>query len=90
MKTISIDQAQKQLSELSRRLSDHGGTDVYWITDHGKPTLVMMSFERYREIEETLECLGDKRLLDGIEQSRKDIDSGRVLNEEDADAAIGW
>jgi PHD/YefM family antitoxin component YafN of YafNO toxin-antitoxin module len=90
MEQITLHAAREKLPELSRSMAEHRGSECYAITDHGNTTMVVMSVEMFRQVEDTLECQSDGNLMDSIRRSREDVAAGRVLSEDEADAAIGW
>ncbi|MBI3795169.1 MAG: type II toxin-antitoxin system Phd/YefM family antitoxin [Nitrospinae bacterium] len=71
-KTMPIIEARKKLNRLSTELNNE--FQVVEITRHGKSVLAVMSWDGYESIVETLEIMGDARLMSelkkGIEESR--------------------
>ncbi|MEK7119320.1 MAG: type II toxin-antitoxin system Phd/YefM family antitoxin [Patescibacteria group bacterium] len=59
----------------------------FTITHRGKPLVVMMSQEEFEGWQETLEIMGDKKLLASLTRSMK---SKKVYTKEQADTLIGW
>ncbi len=59
----------------------------FTITHRGKPLVVMMSQEEFEGWQETLEIMGDKKLLASLTRSMK---SKKVYTKEQADTFIGW
>lgn len=49
------------------------------ITVDGEPRLVVMSFEKYDGLMETLEILSDPEMVKDIEEGLKDIEEGRTV-----------
>lgn len=90
METLPLKDACKQLPEISRRMSQDEGSDVYTITDEGRPTLVVMSFEQWQSLEETIEIQSDEELMSALRRSALDVAEGRVISEEEADELLGW
>lgn len=54
------------------------------ITVDGQPRLVVMSFDKYDGLMETLDIMSDPALVKDIEEGIKDIEEGRVVSWEDA------
>ena len=48
------------------------------ITVDGQPSLVVMSFEKYEGLMETLEIMSDPQMVKDIEEGIKDIEAGRM------------
>jgi len=53
------------------------------ITKNGEPVGVMMCMSRYEALLETIEILGDKEILQSLEESKKDFASGRVFDHDE-------
>jgi prevent-host-death family protein len=57
------------VSDLRRKTSDvisavHGKTDVIFITQHGRPAVVLMDYARYEQLMAELEDLSDQASLE--------------------------
>jgi len=48
------------------------------ITRNGRPAAVMLSADEYESLEETLEILQDKELMDALKRSEADVRAGRL------------
>ena len=48
------------------------------ITSHGKTKAVLVNADELEGLEETLEVLRDKRAMESIARSKKDIKAGRI------------
>jgi prevent-host-death family protein len=53
------------------------------ITRNGRPSAVMLSADEYESLEETLEILQDKELLEALRKSEDDVRAGRLTSLED-------
>jgi PHD/YefM family antitoxin component YafN of YafNO toxin-antitoxin module len=72
-------EARKKLTALPDELKHDGEIDVVEVTRRGKPVLAMMPWELYEAIAETLEVLGDERLLAGLRQSIREIEQEKTI-----------
>ena len=50
------------------------------ITRNGRPAAVMLSADEYESLEETLEILQDKDLMDALKRSEADVRAGRLTS----------
>ena len=48
------------------------------VTKHGRPAVVMLSVDDLESLEETLEILSDRQLMDEIREGQADIAARRV------------
>jgi prevent-host-death family protein len=48
------------------------------ITKHGRPAVVMLSLDDLESLEETLEILSDRGLMDAIGEAEADVMAGRL------------
>lgn len=80
MKTIPIIQARKRLTSLPEEFEKEPQTGAVAVTRRGKPVLAVMSWDLYEAISETLEIMGDQKLMNALAKSVKDIESGKTLS----------
>lgn len=73
---IPLGAVKNRLSEVVERIGREHGRVV--VTKHGQPAAVILSVEDLESLEETLEILGDPRLLEAIKRSEEDVRKGRV------------
>ena len=81
---ITIPQAQNILPQFPGLLGN-----AEWsipLTHDGKPVMVLMSWELFQSIEETLEIMGDQELMESLRNSIEDIAAGRLTSVEDVGA----
>ena len=60
------------VSDLRRKTSDvinavHGKTDVIYITQHGRPAVVLVDYARYEQLMAELEDLSDQASLEAAQ-----------------------
>ena len=53
------------------------------ITVDGQPSLVVMSFEKYDGLIETLDIMSNPQMVKDIEEGIKDIEEGRIVSWEE-------
>jgi PHD/YefM family antitoxin component YafN of YafNO toxin-antitoxin module len=46
------------------------------ITKHGRPAVVLLSIEDLESLEETLEVLGDRRLIEDLREAEAEVQAG--------------
>ncbi len=73
---VPLSQAKARLSSLVRKIREEHGT--YGITHRGKPEGVLLSFEEYETLIETLEILSDRELMASIDRGLADEKAGRL------------
>lgn len=87
--TLPIMEARKQLTSLPEMLMHEGRANVLEITRRGKPVLAVMPWELYEALAETLEVLGDKELVAQLRQSVAEMESGALVDWQDAKRELG-
>lgn len=81
---ISLAEVKNRLSEVVDRIQRSHGRVI--ITKHGHPSVVLMSLEDLESLEETLEILGNPRLMSEIRRADAEVDARKTkrLSKEDA------
>jgi prevent-host-death family protein len=75
--TVPFTEAKAHLSELVDRTSrEH---ERFVVTRNGRPAAVLLSPEDLESLEETVEILEDRRLLESIRRSRLEAADGKRL-----------
>ena len=77
LETIPLTQARKDLLPLIKKLAD--GSFKFIVTKQGKPVAVVLSYEEYTRMVETL------RLIQEVKQGLGEIEQGKVMPLEDID-----
>jgi prevent-host-death family protein len=77
-------EARKQLNSLPETLVQDGEISVMEITRRGKPVLAVLPWELYEAIEETLEVMADKDLMEKLRQSIREMEEGDTISWEEA------
>ena len=56
------------------------GTKLHEPENRGRPSAVLLSAEEYEALEETLEIVQDKELMDALQRSERDVKAGRLTS----------
>ena len=75
-KIVPFTEARSNLTELLDDLEQRH--EHVLITRNGRPSAVMLSADEYESLEETLDVLQDKDLLDALKRSERDVSQGRL------------
>jgi antitoxin YefM len=73
--TLPISEAKTRLTELVTGVAER--EEEYIVTRRGKPVAVLVNYEEYERLRETLDILGDPDLMTQIRRSRRFFASGR-------------
>lgn len=87
-KTMTITSARQRLMGLAEEFQ-RGETRSVAITRRGEPVLALMPWELYESILETLEILGDEKMMAAIRRSIEDIREGRGYTSEEMRRRLG-
>jgi antitoxin YefM len=75
--TVPFTEAKAHLSELVDRTSrEH---ERFVVTRNGRPAAILMSPEDLESLEETVDILEDRKLLESIRTSRREAAEGKRL-----------
>lgn len=77
-KIVPFTEARSNLTELLDDLEQRH--EHVLITRNGRPSAVMLSADEYESLEETLDVLQDKDLLDALKRSERDVAQGRLTS----------
>ncbi|MHB8290089.1 MAG: type II toxin-antitoxin system Phd/YefM family antitoxin [Acidimicrobiales bacterium] len=76
MTTGAVTKTREHLSEI---LETVASTDEeYVITKHGRPVAVVLSYDEYEAIVETLNVLSDEDAMDALAEAQEDVAEGRI------------
>jgi prevent-host-death family protein len=75
-KIVPFSEARAELGALLDELATHGEHVV--ITRNGRPAGILLSPEHYESVEETLDVLADRNVLDALDESERDVRAGRI------------
>jgi len=82
-KTLSIREAQEKLATLPQNADTEPDFDPVAIAEAGRPLAVLLSWEYYESLLETLDILRDEEMVAAIKQSELDIAEGRTYSMEE-------
>ena len=80
-KIIPLTTVKRKLLEIIKEIGAEGSTIT--VTKNGLPVGVMMTPDRYEGLLETIEILGDNRVVKALTASAKDFKAGRVHDHAD-------
>lgn len=78
---VTATQAKKDFLEILRRVQDLDQTVA--ITKNGLPTAVLLSFQHFESLLETLDILNDEKTLKALRKAQKEFKEGKVLTHEE-------
>jgi len=87
MKAIPITEVRDELTSLPEQLSQTH--EAVTVTRRGKPVLAILPWEEYEALVETLEVLGDPKLMASLRQGIKELQQGKVIAWEQAKRKLG-
>jgi antitoxin YefM len=79
--TVPFTDAKAHLSELVDKVV--GEHQRFILTRNGRPAAVLLSPDELESLEETVEIIQDKRLLESIRRSRREAAQGKRLRLKD-------
>ena len=79
--TIPFTDAKAHLSELVDKVI--GEHERFILTRNGRPAAVLLSPDELESLEETVEIIKDRRLLESIRRSRREAAQGKRLRLKD-------
>ena len=86
-KTVTTSEARTQLYSLVDEVGDLGMSLT--ITKNGIPKAIMMCADEFESWVETLNILGDKKLMVDLKKSEEDFKAGRFITLEEANKQLG-
>ena len=87
---ISVTDARQGFLALVDRLTDEEG--IVCVTKHGKPTVAMLSWTAYEQVQEilaTIDVLSDPELVEQIRRGEREIEAGEGIPLEQLTAELG-
>ena len=77
LEAFSITDTRKALLPLTKRVEDEQYR--FMITRHGKPVAVVISYEEYSRMIETLRLIEDRQLARDIKQGATEVEQGKMI-----------
>jgi prevent-host-death family protein len=87
--TLSIAEAREQFTRLPERFDEEPDLTIQ-VTRHGKPVMVVLPWELYESITETLEVMADTELMAALRRSAREVAEGRTTDFETVKARLGF
>jgi prevent-host-death family protein len=85
---IPITDLQRQAAQILNDLTEN--TEPVIITQRGRASAVLVSAQRYAEIEQDLQMLDDLELSLMIAEAEQDIHTGNTISHEDVKTRLGF
>jgi antitoxin YefM len=79
---VPVSTAKARLLELLRRMEEQHSNVV--LTRNGIPTAVLLSYDEFQGLIETIDILSDSSTMEGIKKGLKDVREGRVVSLKEA------
>ena len=79
---LPVTKVKRELLDILKSMEEEYSTIT--MTRNGEPVGVMMTPDRYEALLETIEILGDNKILQTLRASQKDFKSGRVYTHAEA------
>ena len=86
--TLSVSEARRDLLRLPEML-EKKDLSALAVTRRGEPVLAIMPWALFESITETLEILGDEKLMAALRKSIEAIKAGRTYTSEQARQKLG-
>jgi prevent-host-death family protein len=80
-KILPVTRVKRELLDILKSMEEEYSTIT--MTRNGEPVGVMMTPDRYEALLETIEILGDSKILQTLRDSQKDFKSGRVCTHDE-------
>ncbi len=78
---LPVTKVKRELLEILKSMEEDYATVT--VTRNGVPVGIMMTPDRYEALLETIEILGDNKILQALKASQKDFESGRVYTHDE-------
>ncbi len=75
-KTLSVAEARRNLLKLIHNSTE--SFDRYILTKNGKPEVVLLNYEDYQSLMETLDVLGNPSLVNELERRKRELEEGKA------------
>ena len=78
---LPVTKVKRELLGILKAMEDDYATVT--VTRNGKPVGIIMTPDRYQALLESIEILGDNKILQALKASHKDFRSGRVYTHDE-------
>ena len=79
MQSIPMMEARKKLTSLPEELEGQTEDTTIAVTRRGKPVLVIMTWDFFEALYETMEIMGDEKLMKSLRQSIEEVREGKTI-----------
>ena len=83
---LTVTEAKKSFCELVRETD--ATFDRVIITRDGHPAAVLLAYEDYEGLQETIEIMSDPKLVEAIREGEEDIRAGRTVSLDELDKEL--
>jgi len=73
---LPVTKVKRELLEILKAMEEDYATVT--VTRNGKPVGIIMTPDQYEALFETIDILGDSKILQALKASQEDFESGRV------------
>ena len=80
-KILSVTRVKRELLDILKSMETEYSTIT--MTRNGEPIGVIMTPDRYKALLETIEILGNNKIVQALKASQKDFKSGRVYSHDE-------
>ena len=88
-KEISLTDLRKELFTVVKELAEDPTVSEVVATRNGKPAAVLLNYDLYAGLLETVELMSDPELAESVRSGLADIRAGRVKSLEDVKTELG-
>jgi len=88
-KEISLTDLRKELFTVVKELADDPTVSEVVATRNGKPAAVLLNYDLYEGLLETVELMSDPELAESVRSGLADIRAGRVKSLEEVKTELG-
>ena len=78
---LPVTKVKRELLEILKSMEEDYATVT--VTRNGEPVGIIMTPDRYEALLETIDILGDNKILQALKSSHKDFKSGRVYTHDE-------
>ena len=86
--TMPISEARKQIFKITDEAQKPG--NYYTLTEKGRPKVVIMSYEEYDSLMETMEILSDPGAMARIKKAEEEFKKGKYSSWDEVKRELGW
>ena len=84
---LPITEARARLTQIANDLVD--SQDTVTVTNRGKPMMILIGYEMYESIMESLEIMSDTDLMEQLRQRLREARSGDVIGLDEVKRELG-